>query len=274
MIGPKSKKNIVIAPEPGYPVMERGTVICGAEYYPYKLTEENGFLLDLKSIPQAILERTAMVWVNYPNNPTGVECSKAYYAEQIAIAKRYNILYCSDECYVDIYFGEAHPSALEVSTEGVLAFHSTSKRSGMTAYRSGFIAGDKTVIKQFASMRNSVGVATPIYTMKAATAAWNDDVHAEDRRKIFKAKYDLFTAFFKEVGLYFQPTKATFYFWVKAPKGYSGEEYANKLLELGIVVGPGTFYGDHCTDFFRLALVPTLAECKEAIEIWKNFVKK
>lgn len=270
MVGEGNPKNVIICPEPGYPVMERSAVISGAEYYPVKLVAENNYLLDLNRIPEAILKRAAMVWVNYPNNPTGVECSLDYYRQQIAIAKRFGILYCSDECYVDMFFGSPSPSALEVTTEGVLAFHSCSKRSGMTAYRSGFIAGDAEVLKQFAQFRNSVGVATPIYTMTAATAAWSDDAHADERREVFRAKRDLFTDFFKRQGLSTVPMTATFYFWVQVPRGMTGESYAAKLLEHGIVVGPGTFYGDHCTEHFRLALVPTLEDCKKAIAIWEK----
>lgn len=271
LIEPGCEKNVIIGPSPGYFVMERSAIMCGAEYYQYDLTEENGYLLELSAVPEDILKRTAIVWINYPHNPTGVECDLNYLKRQIEICHRYDILLCSDECYVDMYFGKTRPpSVLEVTTDRVLAFHSCSKRSGMTAYRSGFIAGDKKVIQMYANFRNTLGVATPIYTQAAAAKAWADDAHVEERRDIFKAKRNLFIDHFETHGFEYCKTDSTFYFWVRCPTGYTGQEYAMKLLDIGFIISPGESFSPKCKDYFRLALVPSLADCKEALSLWST----
>lgn len=269
LIGPNNPKDILVAGTPGYSVMERSAIVSGAHYYPYYLNKENNFLLDLAVLPEDVLKRTALAWINYPHNPTGTECTLEYLKAQVEIAKKYDILLCSDECYCDIYFSNTlPPSILQVTKEGVLAFHSCSKRSGMTAYRTGFIAGDQTVLKHFSSFRNTIGVATPIYTQHAAIKAWQEDTHAEGRRKIFKAKKEELARFFESRGLEVTKTNAGLYLWIKAPRGLSGKEYAAKLLDHGIIVSPGEFFGRNSTEYFRVALVPSLEDCKEAISVW------
>ncbi len=268
LIGPGNPKDTIVGPDPGYPVMERSAVIAGAKYEAVPLQAANGFLLDLAALPKATLERTALAWINYPGNPTGAECDLAYLKKQVEIARAYDILLCSDECYVDIYFGAPPPSILQVTKDGVLAFHSCSKRSGMTTYRSGFVAGDAKVLAAYASFRNTVGTAAPSYTQAAAAAAWADDAHPEARRQIFRAKRDRFLAFFQKHHFRFAQSNATFYFWVEAPNGLTGEAYAATLLERGIIVSPGSFLGNSCPNYFRVALVPTVGECEKALLAW------
>jgi succinyldiaminopimelate transaminase len=269
LIEPGCEKNLIIGPTPGYFVYERSAIMCGAEYLSFELNAQNNFRMDLATLPESTLRRTAIAWINYPHNPTGAEIDLEYLRAQVAICKKYDILLCSDECYQDMYYGTATPpSALQVSTENVVVFHSTSKRSGMTAYRSGFVAGDASIIEVFANFRNTLGVATPIYTQKAAAAAWADDQHAEDRREIFKKKRALFQSFLAKKGLEYVHSDSTFYFWIKSPQGYNGTSYAEKLLEKGLVVSPGEFFGKSSIDYFRIALVPSLQDCEEAIRIW------
>lgn len=271
MIGPESSRKYVIGAVPGYFVMERSSIVGSATYYPVQLTSKNNWLLELSDIPEDILRSTAIAWINYPHNPTGAQCNLEYLKRQVAAAQKYDILLCSDECYVDLYLeGEPPPSVLEVTTKGVLAFHSCSKRSGMTAYRSGFIAGDREVLKVYSDYRNTLGVATPIYTQRAATAAWSDDQHAHDRRQIFKRKRDQFKGFLQELGLKVTPSDATFYLWIETPSGISGAKYAQALLEDGIVVSPGEFFGGSQTNYIRVALVPSLEDCARAAEVWRR----
>ena len=270
LIGPNDKRQVVIGPEPGYPVYERGAVIAGAEYYPYELNPENDFLLDLAALPASLLNRTALAWINYPYNPVGSSCDLDYLAMQAAVAEKYGFLLCSDECYADITFGaKPHPSILQVKTEGILAFHSCSKRSGMTGYRSGFMAGDLDVLAAYRAFRAAVGVATPVFTQRAATAAWADDKHVAERNAIFGEKRALFLDFLIRKKLEFIQTDATFFLWVKVPTGISGAEYTAKLLERGIVVSPGSSFGKGCEQYFRIALVPSVGECKAAMSIWE-----
>lgn len=263
------RKNVIIGPAPGYFVMGRSALIAGAEYHTVELNEENNFLMELGEVSREVLKRCAIAWINYPHNPTGAECDLPYLERQSRICREYGILLCSDECYVDLYFSATPPpSILQVTREGVLAFHSCSKRSGMTAYRSGFIAGDKEVLKLYGSYRDNLGVAAPVYTQFAAASAWSDDAHCEERREYFRKKRELFEGFFKSQGLHVTKSAATFYYWIKAPSGFDGSSYADKLLQMGIIVSPGESFAPHCKDYFRVALVPSLDDCRKALELW------
>ena len=264
-------KNLVIGPSPGYFVMERSALIAGLEYLPFELSDANKYLLELETLSEEVLQRTALVWINYPHNPTGVSCDVAYLERQVAVAKKYGIVIASDECYVDLFFGKAlPPSILQVTRDGVVAFHSCSKRSGMTAYRTGFLAGDRDILQMFAGFRDNVGVATPVYTQAAAVAAWSDDRHPEDRRRAFAAKRAVFEEFFAKKGIEYAHNDATFYYWLKVPAGETDRSYTDKLLELGIVVGPGSNFGAFGGDRVRVALVPSLLDCRKAIELWSK----
>ncbi|MEO2068017.1 MAG: succinyldiaminopimelate transaminase [Desulfurobacteriaceae bacterium] len=265
-----SHKKKVIFGTPAYPVYERGTLFAGGEPYPIKLEYEEGFLLRLDKLPKSLLEETAIAWINYPHNPTGAVAPLSYLEETYGICQEFNIILCSDECYTEIYFEKPPHSLLEVGKKGAVVFHSLSKRSGMTGYRSGFVAGDEEIIKTYLKYRSSFGVASQDFVQQAAKVAWSDEEHVEKRREIFRKKRDLFLDFFKKIGMEFLYPEATFYFWVKLPEGIDGKTYALHLLEYGIVVSPGEFFGNGGEGFIRLALVPTLEECKEAIRIWEK----
>jgi len=265
-----SDKRKVIFGTPAYPVYERGTLIAGGKTYPVELKYEDQFLLRLDRVPKSVLEETAIVWINYPHNPTGAVAPLSYLEEVYGICRENGIILCSDECYTEIYFNEPPHSALEVGKEGVVVFHSLSKRSGMTGYRSGFVAGDWRIVQEYLKYRSSFGVASQDFVQRAAEVAWSDEKHVEERRKIFKEKAEIFDRFFREIGLEFLPVEATFYFWVKLPQRVSGEEYALHLLNYGIVISPGEFFGKGGEGFFRIALVPTVEECREAVEVWRK----
>jgi acetylornithine/N-succinyldiaminopimelate aminotransferase len=139
----------------------------------------------------------------------------------------------------------------------------------MTGYRSGFTAGDPDLLKVLKRFRSHPGVASPDFVSAAATAAWSDDAHAAERRALFKAKRDRFVAFFAERGLACDASEATLYLWVRVPAGATSASYALALLEEGIVVSPGTAFGAG-EGYVRVALVPTLPECEEAIAAWRK----
>ncbi len=265
-----SEKKRVIFGTPAYPVYERGTLFAGGIPYPVELKYEDRFLLRLDRIPKSILEETTIVWINYPHNPTGAVAPISYLEEIYGICRENNIILCSDECYTEIYFKEPPPSLLQVGKEGAVVFHSLSKRSGMTGYRSGFVAGDEKIVQEFLKYRSSFGVASQDFVQQAAKVAWSDEEHVRKRREIFKKKAEIFDKFFREIGLEFLPVEATFYFWVKLPEGVSGEDYALHLLNYGIVISPGEFFGKGGEGFFRIALVPTVEECREAVEVWRK----
>jgi LL-diaminopimelate aminotransferase len=249
---------------PGYPVYERGTLFSGGEALPVELKGEDGFLLQLEAIDA---ERTRILWINYPHNPTGATATYEYLESVVDFCREHDILLFSDECYNDIYFGERPPSILEFTTERALAFCSLSKRSGMTGYRSAMMAGDKELIAALKKLRPSIGVATQSFVQDAATAAWDDDAHVENRRRVFGEKRDLFTSFFEEAGLEYLSTEASFYLWVAVPDG-DDEAYALRLMEEGVIVAPGRAFGAGGEGYVRVALVPGLEDCKLAIQRW------
>ncbi|WP_163328907.1 succinyldiaminopimelate transaminase [Desulfurobacterium thermolithotrophum] len=268
------EKKKVIFGTPAYPVYERGALFAGGEPYPVTLKFEEQFLLRLDKLPKSLLEETAIVWINYPHNPTGAVAPISYLEDTYNICREYGIILCSDECYTEIYFETPPHSLLEVGKKGAVVFHSLSKRSGMTGYRSGFVAGDSEIIQNYLKYRSSFGVASQDFIQQAAKVAWSDEEHVKERRAIFGQKRDIFVKFFKEIGLEFLYPEATFYIWVKVPNGISSKEYALHLLKYGIVISPGEFFGKGGEGFFRIALVPTIKECMEAVDIWEKAHKE
>ena len=267
-IEPDSKRDTVIVGAPAYLPFYKGTEMSSGRVHEVRLTEENDYLLDLAAIPIEILNRTAIAWLNYPQNPTGAICDLDYYKSQYEVAQKHGILLCSDECYNDIYFGAEPPSLLQVASSGALVFHSCSKRSGMTGYRIGFVAGDKNILELYARYRNATGTAPSEMVQLAAAAAWSDDQHVVKKREILTKKRTLFFEFFKTAGFDVYPGTGTFYLWVKFPSEAEPKDYFEMLFDAGLVVTPGEFFHSAYEKYFRLSLVPTLEDCREAIQIW------
>jgi succinyldiaminopimelate transaminase len=270
-LDPATSKNTVIYGTPGYPVYQAGTLFAGGREHPVTLQRSCGYRLDLAALPIDVLTRAAIAWINYPHNPTGACVDRAYYRAQAEVAAAHSILLASDECYQDLWFDDAMtppPSILEVATSGVLAFHSCSKRSGMTGYRTGFIAGDASLIKAYRGWRAAMGVGSPAFVEAAATAAWSDDLHVIERRQQFAAKYRLLADGLTAKGIAVLPSAAGLYLWAQVPAGYTADTYAARCLAAGIVVSPGGFFGDGGEGWFRLALVPSLHDCAQALDRW------
>jgi acetylornithine aminotransferase len=267
--GGDPRRTKVVMPDPGYPTYEVGTRFAGLEPVKVPLTASRRFLLEPDDVGDEVLSRTLVYWVSYPHNPTGAMAPRDYLERVGRAALRHGFIVASDECYADIYFGTPPLSMLEVQVENVVAIHSCSKRSGMTGYRSGFAAGDPDLVAVLKRARSHPGVASPDFVSAAAVAAWSDDAHAAERREIFRKKRDRFLAFFAERGLRCDGSEATLYLWVRVPEGHTAGSWALALLEEGIVVAPGTAFGAG-EGYVRVALVPTLAECEEAIAAWRR----
>jgi aspartate/methionine/tyrosine aminotransferase len=235
------------------------------------LREDNGFRLELRSLGHAVLEQTRIAWLNYPHNPSGASIDLAYLREQVAVAREYDILLCGDDCYLDLFFDESSPppGLLQVTQTGVLSFGSLSKRSGMTGYRSGYIAGDAATIAALKAARPNFGVASQNFVQAAATAAWSDDTHVAERRAIFRAKRDRLTAFLTRQGYVVTGSEGAIYLWVRVPTRAT-DTFFGRLLEHGIVVSPGESFGHGGEGYFRVALVPTLDQIDRAIAVWET----
>ncbi|MFH1654523.1 MAG: aminotransferase class I/II-fold pyridoxal phosphate-dependent enzyme [Pseudomonadota bacterium] len=273
--------DIVICPTPGYPPYSTGTRFAGGEPYFVPLLEENNYLIDFESIPNEIANRAKIIWTNYPNSPTGKMATREWLKKLCDWAEKYNIIIAADEgCYIDIYFDEKPLSQLQIKKEGVITFYSLSKRNNMTGYRVGFVAGDKKIISGFRKVKTNIDSGTPLFIQDVATLSLNNEIHAENMRKSYKEKRNIMLNALKNAGLPEIQTEATFYLWQKAPKGMTGVELAEKLLNLGIVVTPGEWISNPTTDglnpgknFVRFALVPTMAEIQKAADRIKKDLK-
>jgi acetylornithine aminotransferase len=266
-------KNLVLVGDPAYPVYERGALFAGGEVQRLPLREESGFLPDLGAIGGEVWKRTALVWVNYPNNPTGAAAPLELYEQLAALALEYDFLLCSDEAYSELYFTAPPRSALEVADRrNVVVFNTLSKRSSMTGYRSGFIAASAEVIEALRLFRPTLGTAPQEFVQRASIAAWNDEAHVERTRERYRAKRTLMLTALENAGLRVAASEASFFLWVKAPDGESSEEFATRLLERGIVVAPGSYLGSCGEGFVRMALVPTLEECERAAALFERIL--
>ncbi len=254
-------------PDPSYPVYERAILFAGGTPRPLPLSRERNFLPELAAITSDEWQRTSVVFDNYPHNPTGAEATRAHHEQLFALAREHGFLVVCDEPYVDLYAGAAPHSGLQLARENVVAIQSLSKRSGMTGYRSGFIAGEPWLIEKLAEARANFGVASPSFIQRAAEAAWNDDAHVIERRESFAKKRALLLTHLQARGLDCTST-GVFYIWVRVPARFTSESYAAHLAQRQVLVAPGTHFGESGRGFVRLAMVPTLEDCARAIAVW------
>jgi succinyldiaminopimelate transaminase len=264
-------KGTVVTTEPGYPVAERGARFAGAEVVALPLKEENDFLPDLDTVDAAVWRRAALVWVNYPNNPTGVTCTLDFYERLAALGAEHDFLVASDEAYSELWFDGAPVSALQaVDRSRLVVFNSLSKRSSMTGYRSGFVAASRDVIDALRVFRPSVGTAPQEFVQRASIAAWNDEEHVREARGRYARKRAVLLDVLARKGCRVAGGAATMYLWVEVPAGESSESFAARLLAHGIVVAPGSYLGPSGEGYVRLALVPTEDECRLAAAILED----
>lgn len=264
-----SDKDLVLYGEPAYPVFEAGALFAEAWTYPLKLSPQNRYLMDPDTVPESVLRRAAIVFLNYPHNPTGQCLPDALFQAWVEARDRYGFTLVSDECYADLWYeGHAPRSVLEFGNAGCLAVHSLSKRSGMTGYRSGFIAGDPALIAHYKRFRASIGTAPQDFVQAAATAAWNDSDHVEQRRQVFADKRRILLEHFHKLGLSVYPGTASLFLWVEVPAGSTDVDYAARCLECGILVAPGSYFGGGQERFVRVALVPSAQDCAAATRVW------
>lgn len=265
MVSPGAARDIVVIPTPAYPVYENGARFAGAKPHFVPLQSANGWRFDPDQVPDDVWQRTALLWLNSPHNPTGAVLDAATGAKVVALARRHGFWVASDEAYGDLWFEGGPPGTLLAhGLDNVIGLFTLSKRSAMTGYRSGFMAGDPRLIDALRRFRPSVGVATPDFIQDAAIAAWNDDAHTPATREKYAAKRTLFLEEFGRRGWTVEASEATFYLWMKAPGG-DDVGFVESLLRLGIVTTPGSFLGPGGEGYVRWALVPTLEQCREAI---------
>jgi acetylornithine aminotransferase len=273
VLDPQQGKDTVLVTEPGYPVPERGALFAGGRVVQLPLVEERGFLPDLDGLDSDLLARTAILWLNYPNNPTAAVAPLALYERAAALAGEHDFLVASDEAYSELWFTEPPPSALQVTdTSSVVVFNTLSKRSSMTGYRSGFVAGARWVMDALRQYRPTVGTAPQEFVQRASVTAWSDERHVERARDVYRRKRELLLGAFDALGWRVAGKDATMYLWVEVPTGESSEQLAERLLRDGIVVAPGSYLGPSGDGYIRFALVPTVEDCERAAAILRSLV--
>jgi succinyldiaminopimelate transaminase len=264
---PGAGKDVVLTTAPGYTIPERGASYAGLEVQRLPLTEAHGFLPDLDAVSPEAWRRAAVLWLNYPNNPTGAVAPLAFLADAADRCRAHDVLLASDEAYCELWFeGEPPASALQVGDRSnVAAIHTLSKRSSMTGYRSGFVAGDADLIGALRRLRPSVGVTPQEFVQRASVAAWGDEAHVRENRARYAAKRRVFLELFARHHVRVAGSEATFYLWVEVPGGRPSRDWALELVDrLGVVVAPGSFFGPEGEGYVRIALVPQLDECERA----------
>ncbi len=268
LVNPSAERNLVVFGEPAYEAFRIGACFAGAEEHGIPLSAEGSYLFGPEDVGDEVLAKTAMVFLNYPHNPTGQDMPPELYRSWVEARDEHGFVLVSDECYCDLYLGEPPRSLLEFGRKGCLAAHTLSKRSGMTGYLSGFLAGDPELMAHLRRHRAGMGVTTPIWTQAAATAAWNDDEHVERVRTKLAEKHGVLVDLLEARGLEVYPGNGSLFLWARVPDGETDLSYADRLLESGIIVAPGTLFGKGQDHYIRVALSPSLEECHEVAAIW------
>ncbi|WP_071872740.1 succinyldiaminopimelate transaminase [Atopomonas hussainii] len=277
---------LVLSPNPFYQIYEGAALLAGAQPHYLPCTAEHGFNPDFSAVPAEIWQRCQLLFICSPGNPTGAVVPSETLKQLIALADQYDFVIASDECYSELYFDEAAPPVglLQACAElgrtdyaRCVAFHSLSKRSNLPGLRSGFVAGDAAILKQFLRYRTYHGCAMPVASQLASIAAWGDEAHVKENRDLYRAKFDAVLEILAPV-LDIQRPDAGFYLWPRTP--ISDTDFARRLYQAEhVTVVPGSYLSREVdgnnpgANRVRMALVAPLAECIEAAQRIRRFVE-
>jgi len=283
MVDP-SANSLVMMPNPFYQIYEGAALLAGAEPHYMNTLEENDFVPDLDAISADEWDRCAILFLCSPGNPTGAVLDEAFMRRAIELADRHDFLIASDECYADIYLHDDRPppSLLQVCQEigrddfrRCVVFHSLSKRSSVPGLRSGFVAGDASVMAAYRLYRTYHGCAVPLMVQRASVPAWEDEAHVLASRRLYQEKFDAVMPILDGV-LDVSAPPAAFYLW--APTPIDDERFAQQLFATQhVTVLPGRYLsrpadsGDPGVGRVRISLVASTAECVEAARRIREF---
>ncbi|MDR3543047.1 MAG: LL-diaminopimelate aminotransferase [Desulfosporosinus sp.] len=263
--------DVALIPDPGYPVYGVGTLLAGGVPYIMPLKEENGFLPDLEAIPAEVAQKAKLMFLNYPNNPTGAIADETFYLKVIAFAKKYDIIVCHDGPYSEIAFNGYKPlSFLEVpgAKDVGIEFHSMSKTYNMTGWRIGWAAGNARVIEALGRIKSNIdsGVFQAIQEASIEGLLGNQDI-IQEIRKIYQERQDIVIEGLTALGWSVERPKATIYVWPKVPKGFTSTSFCELILDkAGVVVTPGNGYGEYGEGYFRISLTINTERLREALK--------
>mgnify|MGYP003873280087 CR=1 FL=1 len=267
--------DLVLVPDPGYPVYRNATVMAGGTPYPVPLLEEREFLPDLSSLSEDVAKKAKLLFLNFPSNPTGAVATREFFREVVEFARMYGLIVVHDAAYSEItYDGFVHPSFLEVpgALEVGIEVHSLSKTYNMTGWRLGWAAGNEEVLEGLGKVKTNVDSGAFQAVQFAGIAALEGpDEHVNRQRAIYQERRDITVRGLEEVGLKVFRPKAGCYVWCRVPEGYTSESFVARLIdEAGVVVTPGVGFGEHGEGYFRVSLTVPTERLREAVERLKK----
>jgi LL-diaminopimelate aminotransferase len=261
-----------LIPDPGYPVYKTGTIFAGGIPYQMPLLAENNFLPNLSAIPSEIANKSKIMFLNYPNNPTSAIAPLEFFQEAVKFCSKYNILLAHDMAYSEICFdGYSAPSIFNVKDADQIAieFHSFSKSYNMTGWRAGWVLGNRGAISGLSQVKTNVDSGVFKAIQKAAIKALKIDQKLIDKRNsVYDERRKTLIKGLRELGCEIEPPKSTMFVWSKIPSSYkSSSEFCEDLLEkCGVIVSPGNAFGDSGEGFFRIAMTNTVDRIEEAFK--------
>jgi N-succinyldiaminopimelate aminotransferase len=280
-----TKNPLVVMPNPFYQIYEGAALLAGAEPYFLNTTAETNYLPDFATVPADVWERCQLLYICSPANPSGSVMSEVDFETVLELAEKYDFIIASDECYSELYDDEANPPVglLEVAAKmgnsefkRCVVFHSLSKRSNCAGLRSGFVAGDAEILKSYFAYRTYHGCAMSVPTQYASIAAWQDEAHVVENRRLYREKFAAFVEILSDVCTIQKPP-ASFYIWLKT--SISDTDFTQQLFaQENVTVLAGSFLSrefagvNPAANHVRIALVAPLAECIEAAKRIKNFI--
>jgi LL-diaminopimelate aminotransferase len=270
--------DVVLCPDPGYPVYATLTRFVGGEVYPLPLRRERGFLPDLASIPTDVARRAKVLWVNYPNNPTAALAPRSFYEEVVAFARAHDIVVASDLAYSEVYLDdERPPSLLEIpgAKDVAIEFYSLSKTYNMTGWRVGFAAGNRELVGALGKVKTNVDSGVFEAVQRAAIAALSgDQACVDEMRRVYRERRDVLCGGLAAAGFDVLRPGASFYCLIAVPPGTTSLDFAGRLLaETGVVATPATGFGAAGEGYVRLTLCADKARLAEAVRRLVNMPK-
>jgi LL-diaminopimelate aminotransferase len=263
--------DVVMFTEPGYPAYRSGTVFASAEPYELPLTVDNNFFPDFSTVPAEILDRAKLLFINYPNNPTGQMATKEFFEEVVALAKKHDFIVCHDAAYNEIWFDENNKPISFLEIEGArdvgIEYHSMTKTFNMAGWRIAWACGHPEVIEALRGLRANYDSGQHMAMQKATVKVLDDgDVAMKSVRDLYQSRRDVLAEGLRNAGWDVTVPDATLYIWTAPPEGYSAMEFASYLLEeAAVVVTPGVGFGPSGDGFVRFALTVTEDRLREAV---------
>lgn len=263
--------DVVLVPDPAYPVYQAGTLFAGGEAFPLPLTRERGFLPDLDAVPADVLGRARILWLNYPNNPTGAIAPREFLAKAVEFARRHRLILAHDAPYSELAFDGYRPESIlgiEGAKEVAIEFHSVSKTYNMTGWRLAFAVGNAEILAGLGRIKQNLdsGVFQAVQFAGIAALTGPQQCVAENCR-IYQERRDVLVKGFREMGFEVASPKATFYLWLPVPKGFTSASFTAELLvKAGVVVTPGSGFGAAGEGYVRSTFTVSVDRIREAVE--------